>query len=108
VDSLAALAPLFFLCHLRGLFLFGASGSGALLMDAFFSATLSRPPLEGPLAWVVPALGELVCHGGNMRSIFPTSPHPCMATRCTWNKETRPVKPGFLHVSTAHAGCAGQ
>jgi hypothetical protein len=70
VDSLAALAPLFFLGHLRGLFLFGASGSGALLMDAFFSATLSRPPLEGPLAWVAPALGELVCHGGNMRSIF--------------------------------------
>ena len=81
VDSLAALAPLFFLCRLRGLFLFGASGSGALLMDAFFSATLSRPPLEGPLAWVVPALGERVCHGGNMHSIFPTSPHPCMATR---------------------------
>jgi hypothetical protein len=52
------------------LFLFGASGSGALLMDAFFSATLSRPPLEGALAWVAPALGELVCHGGNMRSIF--------------------------------------
>jgi hypothetical protein len=39
-------------------------------MDAFFSATLSRPPLEGPLAWVAPALGELVCHGENMRSIF--------------------------------------
>jgi hypothetical protein len=70
-DSLAALAPLFFLCRLRGLFLFGASGSGALLMDAFFSATLSRPPLERVLAWVVRAPGTLVdCHRRNMRSIF--------------------------------------
>jgi hypothetical protein len=67
---LMLLAPLFFLCRFRGLFLFGASGSGALLMDAFFSATLSRPTLEGPLAWVVPALGELVCHGGICARFF--------------------------------------
>jgi hypothetical protein len=71
-DSLAALAPLFFPCHLRGLFLFGASGSGAPLMDAFFSATLSRPPLERVLIWVVRATGTLIgCHGRNIRSIFP-------------------------------------
>jgi hypothetical protein len=70
-DSLATLAPLFFLCRLRGLFLFGASGSGAPLMDAFFSATLSRPPLERVLVWVVRATGTLIgCHGRNIRSIF--------------------------------------
>jgi hypothetical protein len=70
-DSLAALAPLFFLCGLRGFLLFGASGSGALLMDAFFSATLSRPSLERVLVWVVRTTGTLFgCHGRNIRSIF--------------------------------------
>jgi len=46
VDSLAALAPLFFLCRLRGLFLFGERFRG-LLMDAFFSTTFSGPPSGG-------------------------------------------------------------
>jgi hypothetical protein len=70
-DSLAALVPLFFLRRLRGLFLFGASDSGAPLMDAFFSSTLSRPPLERLLAWVLHARRTLIgCHGRNIRSIF--------------------------------------
>jgi hypothetical protein len=78
-----ALAPLFFLCRLRGLFLFGASGSGVPLMDAFFSATLSRPPLERVLAWVVRATGTLIgCHGSKYTLDFPRSLSPRGARTC--------------------------
>jgi hypothetical protein len=111
VDSLAPLAPLFFLRGRRRLFLFGASGSGALLMDAFFSATLSGPPLEGPLAWVVPALGELVCHGRNMGSIFraryPHSgrrffPHLCVSGAAA---RSRPGWPALTPGAAAAGHC---
>jgi hypothetical protein len=92
-DSLAALAPLFFLCRLRGLFLFGASGSGAPLMEAFFSATLSRPPLERLLAWVLPTRGALISyHSRNIRSIF-RGRYPCAGAL--------PTKATSVSLSTA-------
>jgi hypothetical protein len=43
-------------CLRRALFLFGARGLGTLSMDAFLGAALGCPSLEGPLAWVVPAV----------------------------------------------------
>jgi hypothetical protein len=53
-------------------------------MDAFFSATLSRPPLERVLIWVVRARGTLIgCHGQNIRSIFRGRyPHGGARTTC--------------------------
>jgi hypothetical protein len=46
-------------------------------MDTFFSATLSRPPLERLLAWVLPTRGALISyHSRNIRSIF-SGRYPC-------------------------------
>jgi hypothetical protein len=85
------------------LFLFGASGSGALLMDASFSATSA-----GTLG-----LGR-VCPGGaclpwwKYALDFSDVATPVHGHALYLKQETRPVQPGFLHVSIEHAGCAGQ